>query len=385
MFKVSSSVLKNIITQLVRSVKRKGIGEKTIYIRTLDDGLVSFYYHGDDISVEKKVPCEISGNLEFATGIVEIEVKVAALPDDVDVVVQKTPNTGGVVMLWGTGKRKSELRMNILPETSPMVEIPPIAETIKWKPGVLHNIVRYLPPFCLPQNSQRSHSLTALLGPNFSKDDTGRVHIRATDGVKGVTIQANHMDWFTDPMSLDASTLQGVAEVIPADAEIEVGLSGGTVVIFKAGYTTAVCRTLAGNFPDIDHAFVTKSCGKLIIDRMELIDVCRRIRILAPKAPLLHFLVKGNKVYAVVPGVLEQDLPATIDGNVPNFTINAIHLEVAAQLFAIAKRSDELTLYVNAFNKPVSVAIEGREDIKLFCMPHTSVISQEAKEKETVK
>lgn len=383
MFKIKSEVLKGLVGQLVKSARKAGIGEKTIYIRTLEDGLVSFYYHGQDISVEKKIPCTIEGNLEVATGIGELEVKVAALPDEVEVLVQKNNgdknNGDGLQFLWGNGgKRKSGLRVDILPETSPMVEVPPFEASLKWRPGVLHNIVRYVPSFCLHNNSSKAAQMTSALGPNFSKDDAGRVLVRATDGIKGVTIYPKHMEWFEDPMSLHVSTLQGVADVIPSDAEIELGISGGTIVIFKAGYTTAVCRTLVGKFPPIDNYFNDKTKGKLNIDRLELIEVCKRVKLLAPTAALLQLQLTDDKVYAVIPDVLEQALPASVEGDMPSFAVGAIHLEMAAMLFAMSKTSDELTMYVDGYDQPVSVGLEGNESIRLWVMPHVSSFVREA-------
>lgn len=377
MFKIKSAAIKGVVSMLVKSARKAGIGDKTIYIRTLDEGLVSFYYNGMEISVEKKVEAEVEGKLEVATSIGELDVKVAALPDDIEVTVEKT-SEGPIQFTWGgSGKRKSGLKVDILPETSPMVEVPPFERMVNWKPGVLHNIVRYIPPFTLNQNSNKANQMPNALGPNFSKDDTGRVIVRATDGVKGVIIYPKHMDWFDDPMSIHVTSLQGVADVIPSDAEIQVGLSGGTVVIFKAGYTTAVCRTLIGKFPPIEKYFNTKTKGKMNIDRLELIELCKRIKLLAPTAALLQLQVMDDKVFAVIPGVLEQALPASVEGEVPSFCVGAVHMEMAALLFAMSKSSDELTLYVDGFDQPISVALDGKEDIRLWCLPHVSQFVRE--------
>ncbi|WP_178076106.1 hypothetical protein [Paenibacillus oralis] len=372
MFIIKSDALKSVVSMLVKSARKAGIGDKTIYIRTLDDGLVSFYYHAIEISVEKKVSAEIHGNLEVATSIGELDVKVTALPDEIEVTVEKTSG-GPVQFTWGgSGKRRSCLKLDVLPETSPMVEVPPFEEIVNWKPGELHNLVRHIPPFTLDSKSPKADQLSNTLGPNFSKDDTGRVIIRATDGVKGVIMYPKQMEWFDDTMSIHISALQGVADVIPSDARIQVGLSGGTVVIFKAGYTTAVCRTLVGKFPPIAQLFKTKTKGKMNIDRLELIKLCERVRRLAPTYPVVQFYVEGNKVSAVISGVLEQALPASVDGEVPSFAVMANHLEKAAQLFEMSRSADELTLYVNAFNEAVSIAHDGNEDIRLWVLPYTS-------------
>jgi hypothetical protein len=376
MFKMKSEVLKTVVGMLVKSARKAGIGDKTIYIRTQNDGLVSFYYHGQDISVEKKVNAEIEGDLEVGTSIGELDVKVSALPDDVEVIVQN--GVRGLHFVWGAKQRKSELRVDILPETSPVLEVPDIDEIVKWSPGSLHNMMRYIPPFTLPFNSPKATQIPVTLGPQISKDETGQVYIRATDGIKAVTIRAAKLEWFDEPMSIDTKSLQGVADVIPSDAEIQVGLSGGTMVVFKAGYTTAVCRTLNGKFPPIDKYFNTETKGKVNMDRLELIELCKRVKLLAPTSPILNMEVKGDKVQAIVPSVLEQALPASIDGAVSSFAVNAIHMEMAALLFAMAKSSDELTLYVEDFNKAISVGLDGKDDIRLWCLPHISQYVREA-------
>lgn len=377
MFKIKSEALKGLVSMLVKSARKAGIGDKTIYIRTLEDGLVSFYYHGLDISVEKKIPCKIEESLEVATSIGELDVKVSALPDGVEVTVERNSD-GTLHFNWGNnGKRKSGLRVDVLPESSPMVEVPPFEATLNWKPGVLHNLVRYVPSFCLNANNSKANQLPNALGPNFMKDDKGRVVIRATDTIKGVIIYPKHMEWFEEEMSIHIQSLQGVADVIPSDAEIQVGLSGGTVVIFKAGYTTAVCRTLIGKFPPVEKQFNNKLEAKLNIDRLELIEVCKRVKLLAPTAPLLQLQVTGDKVLAIIPDVLEQALPASVEGDLPSFALNAIHLEMVALLYAMAKSSDELTLYVDKFDLPVSIGIEGREDIQVWCGPHISQFVRE--------
>jgi len=383
MFKVNSDVLKNIVTPLVKSARKAGKEDKTIYIRTTDD-MVSFYFHGAELSVEKKFPAQIESNLEVATSISELDVKVAALPNEVEVTVEKTIG-GPVQFTWkGIGKRKSELKMDILPETSPMLEVPVFEETLNWSPGILHSLVRYIHPFTA-SNSEATR-MPNCLGPNFSKDDTGRVIVRATDGIKGVTLYPKKIEWFDVPLSIHIASLQGVADVIPSDAEIQVGLSGGTSVIFKAGFTTAVCQTLVGKFPSIDPHYNTRTKGKMIIDRLELIKLCQRVKLLAPSAPVLQMQVVEDKVFAIVPGVLEQALPASVEGDLPCFGVGAVHMEMAAMLFAMLKSAaDELTLYVDNFDTPISVVVEGHEDIRLFCAPYVSQFLRDLNSKKESK
>jgi len=50
--------------------------------------------------VDKKFVCENEGGLEAAATIEELDIKVTAMPDEVEVFVQRSSD-GGLYFLWG--------------------------------------------------------------------------------------------------------------------------------------------------------------------------------------------------------------------------------------------------------------------------------------------
>ncbi|MBP1932040.1 hypothetical protein [Ammoniphilus resinae] len=361
MFKIQSGVLQGVVSQLAKGARKAKLGELLIFIRTQGEH-VSFYFNGEDVSVEKRVAVDIQGSLEVATSVRELSIKVSALPSDEEIICQLEGNL--LKLCWG---RNSEISVELVPETSPLIELPSIVEEVKWGAGTLHGISRLMPPFTANGNSQQAKSIPCVTGPNFSKDpDTGEVFVRATDAFKAVTVRAAKIDWFSEPFSIESGTLGAIADVLPEDAEITVGLNEvRTMVVFKSGTTTAVARTLIGNFPNIDRNYLTDAKSKWRFDRLDLIDLCRRVRILSPTRPVIEFRLMKGKVHAMIPKALNQQVGVCIEGDPIEFSVNATYLEMAAQLF----RSEEIILYVNAHDKPISILQEGSMDIRSLVLP----------------
>ena len=362
MFKVQSGVLQGAVSQLVKGARKAKLGELYIFIRTLNDK-VSFYFNGDEISVEKKISADIQGQLEVATSVGELSTKVSALPANEEILVQLDFNV--LKLKWG---RNSQISVEIVPETSPLIELPELVEEVKWGPGVLHGIARLMPPFTANPNSQQAKANSSVMGPNFEKcKDTGEVFIRATDAFKAVTVKAAKTDWFSEAFSVASSTLMAVADVLPEDSEITVGINEvKTMIIFKAGTTTAVARTLVGNFPPIDRNYLTEATSKWRFDRLDLIDLCRRVKILSPQRPILEFRLKSDKVHAVIPQVLDQQIGVCIEGKQMEFAINANNLEMTAQLF---RSSEEIVLLLNSNDRPITVRQEGKDTTVGLVLP----------------
>ncbi|MFC5450671.1 hypothetical protein ACFPOG_20675 [Paenibacillus aestuarii] len=361
MFKIQSEVLKGIVSSLAKGARKAKLGERFIFIRTVDEK-VSFYFNGDDASVEKVVQADIQATMDVATTMRELEPKIAALPNSEEILVQ-VENTQ-MKLKWG---RNAEISVETVPETTPMLAIPDLVETAKWAPGTVHGIARIMPPFAANMNSSHAQRCPAITGPNFSKDqETGEVFVKSTDGFKALTMKATKLDWFSAPTSIESGTIMGVADVLPDDAEITVGINKeASLVVFQSGSTTAVVRTLVGNFPAIDRMYLEDTKAKWRFDRLELIELCRRVKILSPQKPILEFRIKNGKVHAIIPLTLDQQVGVVIEGTPEEFALNATYLEMTASLY----RGDEVILYVEAPNKAITVGIEGSSDIRTLLSP----------------
>lgn len=362
MFTIQSVVLKGVVSSLAKGARKAKLGENYIFLRTLEDGTVSFFFNGEDTSVERKVQADIQGKLDIATTMKELDVKVAALPNDAEVLVQQEGSD--IKLKWG---KKSAISVKTVPETFPMIDIPETTQTVKWSPGTVHGIARVMTPFTANPNSSHGQRNPSICGPNFFKDeDTGEVFVRSSDGYRAVTMRAAKIDWFDDSISIESSNLLGVADVLPKDAEITVGTNEGqSLVVFSSGSTTAVVRTLIGKFPPVEQMYRSDAKSKWKFDRQDLIELCKRVKILSPQKPILEFRIKDQKVNAVIPSVLEQHVGVSIEGTPSDFAINASYLEMTASLF----RSEEVDMLVEAGNKAITVKIDGNDDIRSLLSP----------------
>lgn len=362
MFKMNSETLHGIISTLAKGARKARLGENYIFIRTLEDGRLSFYFNGKEISVEKKVEAHIEGEMEVATTLKEIDAKAKALPKDQEIIVEKVDNL--LVFRWG---KRSKISVNTVAETSPSLEIPEMVSEVQWAPGTLQGVANVMTPFTANPNSAHSKKNPSIAGPNFYKDgETGEVFVRATDGFRATTMRGSKIDWFDESISIESSQLLAVADIFPKDVQITVGRNKGkSLVIFSTPTTTATVRTLTGVFPPVEKMYRTNAKGKWIFDRLDLIELCRRVKTLSPQNPKVEFRIKSGHINAVVPNALEQSVGVIIEGEAEEFAINANYLEMAASLF----RTDEVNLLVQGNDKAITVNIDDNDDIRAILSP----------------
>ncbi|MDQ0255580.1 DNA polymerase-3 subunit beta [Evansella vedderi] len=361
MFKLASEVIQGVVSSLAKGARKAKLGEKFIFIKTKDDK-VSFYFNGDDMSVERKISADIQGELDVATSIKELDQKVSALPKEEEITVEKEGNL--LKLKWGKG---SKISVEILPETAPLIEIPQMSQQVKWAAGTLHGIARMMTPFAALPDSPVGRARPSVCGPNFQKDgDTGEVFIRATDSYRAVTVLGSKIDWFEgNQLSMESKTMLSLADVLSEQAELTVGLNeSGTLVIFRAGLTTAIARVLEGSYPNIDK-YADDAKSKWHFDRLELIELCRRIKRLSPTKPIIQFRIQSGKVKAIVPNSLEQQLAVAVEGEASDFGANAEYLEMTASLY----RSDEIVLLADGANQPITIRQEENDNVKALVLP----------------
>ncbi len=355
MLEIESGTLMDVVGVMVKSARKALLGEKHLFIKTLKNQ-VSFYFNGAVVSIEKRVNAKIIKQFEIATTVPEIEKKVFALPKDETIQLSVTKSS--LNMTWGRG---STISVEITKEKSPLIEIPELIETITWGPGTLHGITGLMIPFAAPFTSGMQNPST--VGPNFQKDAlTGEVFVRSTDTYKGITVNAGNLEWFTDQMTIDAASLNAVCKVIPPDVEVTIGLGEGkNFFVFRAGDTTAVAQIINGTYPNIDEVYNTDADSAWHFDRLELLELCRRVKKLgAVYESKLEVRIINNKAYAVIPDILKQQLGVAIDGTPVEFAVNAEYLEIATNVF----RAEDVTLHVPKNQRPITLVSEEVPSIK---------------------
>ncbi|TKJ87258.1 hypothetical protein PaeCFBP13512_18730 [Paenibacillus sp. CFBP13512] len=385
MLMISSGVLKNLVEMLVKSARNSSKTDKLIYLKT-DGEFLKLYFHGEDLSVEKKIIAEIEEDFEIATSISELDTKVKALPDAILIKLMRTED--GFYIKWGD-YFTSQLKLEILPETAPILTVPALTTSFKWAQGKLNELVKSLQSFVIePSIAQMDAKKVILLGLNFAKNQNGKLVVHATDSHKYASINTMDLEWFDENVVLDMRTLTGVCNVIAKDAGLEIGITKDQYIVFRSGYTTAVCKPLVGNVPNLCHLYKTETTAKLLIDRLELVKLCDRVNLLSPTSPILIIEESAGKIHCIVPGTLDMDLRCSYEGTLPAFAMSYKHVKEAANLLSSYKDSDEIILYIDSPNEPISFGVEGKDEMKIFVCPHRIpyvVESNKKKKKVLVK
>lgn len=352
LFKIKGEEFQEIVSTITSGARKARLGSKSVFIKTENDFVV-FSFTGEDLQVERKVKVEVISKIDIATTMGELALKVDVLPKDEIITVELAENL--LNLRWG---RSSKVTCETLPETAPVITIPSVEETVQWKAGSLQAINVAVPPFTALSASSEARRNPVISGVNLCVDDTGNVYVKATTGYRAIVAHSIGCSWFPGiEVSIPIESIKGLSDIFPTDVEIAVGMNDKqTLVVFKSGLTTAVSRLLVGKYPEIDGSFVTKGTesAKWTFDRMELIEVCRRVRKLSPNKPNLILKTEGSKVIAELRNVLTQQLGVYVEGEGKDFAVNAEYLEVAASLF----RTEEVQLLFTNQNSLTVVAEE---------------------------
>ena len=358
-FKIKGEDFQEIVSSITSGARKARLGSKSVFIKT-ENEFVTFSFNGDDLQVERKVKVEVMSPLDIATTMGELALKVDVLPKDEVITVELV---GTLLNLrWG---RSSKVTCETVAETAPVITIPEVTETVQWHAGALQVINLAFPPFTAMSNSSEARSNPVIAGVNFFVDDTGEVFLKATTGYRAIVAHSLGCSWFPGTnVSIPIESIRGLSDIFSTDVDITVGLNEKqTLLVFKSGLTTAVSRLLVGKYPDIDDSFVVRGneTSKWTFDRMELIEVCRRVRKLSPTKPILILKTEGSKVTAELRNILTQQMGVAVEGIGKDFAVNAEYLEVAASLF----RTEEVQLFFQN-EKSLTVVSEETDMIKIL-------------------
>lgn len=360
MFKIEANVLQEAVEQVVNGAKRARLAKGHIFINASNDlQEVKFYFVGENLQIEKKLPVKVNADFQISTTAHEFALKISALPKDVEVKFELIANNN-VKVSWG---RESSLTLLSTPETAPSIEVPEVVTDIRWGSGVLHYFARNFSGFCALENSTHAEKMPIITGVYFVKDDTEQLVAEATNAIRGIRSTFNY-EWFEENFAIPAETLNSVAEVISPESEVSLGLNDKrTILVIKSGNTIALSRILSGSFPDLTKNYSDKNADILWrVDRLELLETTRRVKRLGGLKPILRTGNNGSKTYAVLDGVLSEQIGALIESDLKdNFSVNAENLEAALTVL----RSEEIIIAFGKSQKGKSQALtifSGDED-----------------------
>lgn len=363
---MNSEVLKLVVSSLVKCARRFNASEPRVYISTKDD-CVSFYYSEKALSVERMAPADISAQLNAVTDLFNLEKKVQALPKE-DIRAEIVDNS--LLLRWGG--RNSKIKVDLFPETMVMLEPPTPDEIIEWRPGTLHGFTKMLTPYCSTDSNYAS-SKPALFGVELSKTDN-EVYLRVMDGHRYIRRRAN-MEWFDHTTVVSSTCLHSISDVLPNDVNVRVGISKSGLISFQSGNVTCVTTPLDGVLPakmidNLDIAIRTKQSMTLSLDRMEVIEISKRVQKVAGSKGYIIFEFKEDKIFIHSNDKsLVQDIGGTYEGEVTAIAINAAYLETIATTFIQNKGTGELSLRFNDYKSPIFVNYDGEDRTDIMLLP----------------
>ncbi|QNR65119.1 DNA polymerase III subunit beta [Paenibacillus peoriae] len=385
MFKINSNILQPVVAAMAKAIKDSGIGERNVYIKNIELGMVSFYFNSPELSAEKRIPAQVEGNFTITISMRELAKKVAGLPSNEEIHFKNVQSKGGnvhyVEMLWGSHGRKSNIFVQTLNELTEFLEVPVLSEKVLWGPNLLSQLVNKFKAFTLKSSSDEAKQSPALSGISMSQSQTGQCTLRAANRRIMVKYISDYQ-WVKEDVILDTDHLSGVSNLIPTKTEVEVGVSEKSgLVIFQSKDTTCVCRVLSGKYPKADHLFNHEVECKYIFDRSELMELCSRVqKITETGTKMVIFEIRNNIVFAVVPNVLEQQIGASVEGIKWSFAVNAEKLYDCVKFF---EAEDEVTLYVQDPNRPITIGCDESPEIQMAISPY-SISGLNADLKETI-
>lgn len=364
MFTVNSSILKDVVNQLVSSAKRAKLAKGHMFL-SASDGQMKLYFVGDNIQAEKTISVSVQQAVDFSTTALELSLKTDALPNDVEITFKVSDKKAE--LSWG---RESSLTLITTPETAPAIEIPEVVTEIKWNKGTFHYFARQFSGFCALENSEAATTFPVATGVHFSKDDTNQLIVEATNRVRCVRGVFNH-EWFEEVFSIPAESLNAVSELISTEGEVTLGLNAKrSILVIQSGNTIALSRILSGTFPNIAGHFRDGEAAVVWrADRLEILETARRIKKLGGDKPVFSTKHSGSKALVVLDGILMEQIGAVIESEEKlDFSINAEGIEAALTVL----RSEEILFAFDHNKMPITILSgdEGSaENIKVLLSP----------------
>lgn len=177
---------------------------------------------------------------------------------------------------------------------------------------------------------------TALMGVLLEIDKT-ELRTVATDGHRLIKISAPFENAATQQVILPAKTISLLSRAFTAD-EISVALNDDSASL-SCGNVTIVSRLIAGKYPDYNRVMPRENNLTAIIDREQLFNALKRVRLLTNKDTHAIALAFSREQLAIsgndkeTNNDAEESLPITFDGEPIEIGMNSDYvLDILRQL-----------------------------------------------------
>ena len=110
MFTINGGELQAVVSGLTKGAKRARLGENRVFISSVENDQVVFYFVGEELQIQKTISCSVEKPFSVATTVHELDVKVGALPDVETITLEMEGEK--LNLKWG---RSSKISMSLVP------------------------------------------------------------------------------------------------------------------------------------------------------------------------------------------------------------------------------------------------------------------------------
>jgi DNA polymerase III sliding clamp (beta) subunit (PCNA family) len=337
MFTIASNVLKDKVGDFAAAYRKALVDVPVVVSANIDTQKITLNFTSTEISLSLDFDADVKASANFVVAMQELFTKVSALPKDSLIAFEKS-TTGNYKIKWG----KSNL-LHLSVKKDPLLQTPSTIEfaksvvfsTSQWQYFTLNFV-----PFCSIRGSETFKRFPATVGVNFRKLDN-HVCVTATN-VSRIIYNRFDFEWFDEALTISRNTFNVVNSLLGKE-NLTISLSDNrTNIVISTENATITARLLTDEYPNVEPFFnPLKNDIVWRLDRLELLEVAKRIRHIDSENPKITLLERTEKTFAQLEGVLIEQLGGVIETELKsNICLDAGSLEGALTVL----RGDEVLL-----------------------------------------
>lgn len=351
MFRINSKDLKNVVDSVMKSARRAKLKDTVINVHASGNTIV-LKFGGSELFVSQKIEADITNELNFSTTVMELNLKVSALPNSELISVVEKDNK--IYFKWG---RNSLVRVERVDNQCKEISFVAQGESFEWPYKSIQKITRNMTSFTAINGTAEANKVPPLAGIYIeNKNECTELH--STNTKKAISMIETDIKWFAEPAAIPTETWFALYELFAKDSLINISSNGKSLVKFESETTVIISRIIVGPYPDLSSIYVQSEqpATRWTIDRLELLEATRRARHLITTARAnIELSSDGKKTYLILKDQLQQQIGAMIVGDIKKFNINPEDLELILSIL----RTDDIVL---SYSSGTSMTICGVDE-----------------------
>gem|GEM_PF-1953557 len=376
MFRINSKDLKIVVERVMKSARRAKL--KNTVIDVIASGTtIILKFGGSELFVSQKIEADITKDLNFSTTVMELNLKVSALPNNELITVEEKDNK--IYFKWG---RSSLVRVERVDNQCIEMSFEGQGESYEWSYNSIQRITRNMTSFTAINGTAEAKKIPQLAGIyiQYKKEYT---ELHASDSKKAISMVETDIKWFDEPAAIPTETWFAMYELLSEDSIINISSNGKSLVKFESESTVIISRIIIGTYPDLSSIYVQpeQTATRWTIDRLELLEATRRARhLITTTGSNIELNSDGKKTYLVLKDQLVQQIGAMIVGDIKRFIINPEDLELILSILktedivlCYRSLSSSMTIYGIADEESDKESEDKKGEMNIKCMLSTMV------------